>query len=189
VVHDGAVKVETTYGEYARKAKGVEGTKAYTQETLIELGIKPTVLGILTSGDFFGELAILMPHAPKGIERLRTVYRDPIESRERFVELHCLSYDDVAELERLRPPIKHMLKPYKRQAIAARYASESSFGAGVGSVSSARETHTRTSSGGGKHLPMLDIVDADIAPLRKQMTTMQRKLDQVLELLHESKTP
>ena len=80
-------------------------------------------LGKLETGDFFGESAILLPHSAKGIARTRSVYGvrsdDPPYHE---VHLYVLSNEDVNTLEASRPAIAHMLKPYRRQAIRAKYA-------------------------------------------------------------------
>ena len=196
--------METTHGEYERleRAKPPEERG----ETPWPGAAKKERLGVLSDGDFFGELAILLPHKPQGVKRRRTVYRDPSFS-ELYVELWCLSYDDVAELERMRPPIRRMLKPYKRQAIAARHrhpsrpprstsrsnsSSNSTSSTGPSSVNgSALSTDlsaisSRTSSydvDASGHA--LGSVSSEVAQLRGQMNDMQGQLRDVIQLLKQ----
>lgn len=80
-------------------------------------------MGRLDTGDFFGESAVLLPHSAKGVVRTRSVYGVQSEDIPNFREVHLfvLSNDDLKQLEVERPAIKHMLLPYRRQAMANAY--------------------------------------------------------------------
>eukprot|EP01048_Picozoa_sp_COSAG05_P006509 COSAG05_NODE_424_length_9929_cov_25.816378_6_plen_845_part_00 len=212
VVHFGSLIVETTHGDFERLEKVKKKKKQKERERLQlseEESEKPEPvwpgtakvqkLGYLGNGDFFGELAILLPHSPQGVRRRRTVYRDP-EFSELYVELWCLSYDDVAELERMRPPIRRMLKPYKRQAIAARHraperpprsssgVSSSSTGTGASvnsSVVSADISAISSSRMSSYDVDTSMALSGEVAQLREQMNGMQGQLEAVIELLKQ----
>lgn len=80
-------------------------------------------MGQLDQGDFFGESAVLLPHSAKGILRTRSVYGVQSKDMPNITEVHLyvLSNEDLKELEAERPPIKHTLLPYRRQAMANAY--------------------------------------------------------------------
>ncbi len=100
-------------------------------------------LGKLDTGDFFGESAVLLPHSAKGVIRTRSVYGVYSEDTPNFREVHLfvLSNEDLKQLEEERPAIKHMLLPYRRQAMANAYREQF---AGLADTVSRR--------GGGPHL-------------------------------------
>lgn len=83
-------------------------------------------MGKLETGDFFGESAVLLPHSAKGIVRTRSVYGVYSEDTPNFREVHLfvLSNEDLKQLEIERPAIKHMLLPYRRQAMANAYREQ-----------------------------------------------------------------
>ena len=106
-------------------------------------------MGKLEQGDFFGESAVLLPHSAKGVIRTRSVYgvRSDDMPNVNDVHLFVLSHEDVKQMEVERPAIKHMLLPYRRQAMANAYRAQftglaktaSSHGAGLGAGSTLEE--------------------------------------------------
>eukprot|EP01052_Picozoa_sp_SAG31_P001659 SAG31_NODE_56_length_29726_cov_41.443312_9_plen_999_part_00 len=77
-------------------------------------------LGHLYEGEFFGESAILVPHGPKGVKRMRTIA--PAWDKIQICELVSLSSEAVTELRSVRKPIDTMIRPFMRQAMASKRA-------------------------------------------------------------------
>jgi hypothetical protein len=105
-------------------AEGQLGNEMYVIEAgSVSVTQRGRHLGTLHTGDFFGENAVLLlkPTAPPfGHRRVRTVVcaadsRTPGEEAGGFVDLWCLLSDELRALERLYPPLRRVVRPFRRQ--------------------------------------------------------------------------